>query len=105
MEFNTGVVAKDMLVGKVTCLFKKGDPMSLENYRSIFVLPILSKVLEKLIFKRVMNPLEHHNYLTGSQHGFRTQCSTEEALHFSWYVSWEVGCTVYTFVYFTEAME
>ena len=34
--------------GKVTPIFKSGDPAMLDNYRPITVIPILSKVLEKL---------------------------------------------------------
>ena len=80
LSINTGVVPKDMLVGRVTSPFKKGDPMNVQNFKPISVLPILSKVLEKLIYKRVMNHLEHNNYLTDSQYGFRSQCCTEGAL-------------------------
>ncbi len=34
--------------GKVTPIFKKGDPQLLENYRPISTLPIFGKVFEKL---------------------------------------------------------
>ena len=80
LSMNNGVVPRDMLVGKVTTIFKSGDPMQMSNYRPISILPVLSKVLEKLIYSRVMNHLQKYNYLTRSQYGFRTGCSTEGAL-------------------------
>ena len=43
----TGVVPVKMLVGKITCIFKSGDPKNIANYRPVSILPVLSKILEK----------------------------------------------------------
>ena len=51
-----------------------------ENYRPISLLPILSKLLEKNMAKRLMSFLEENGLLSSSQHGFRPHLSIETAL-------------------------
>ena len=60
--------------------FKSGDPDSVSNYRPICLLPILSKILEKVIAIQLMDYLESNKLLTNAQHGFRPNLSTETAL-------------------------
>ena len=50
------------------------------NYRPISLLITTSKVLEKLIYKRVYSFLETNNILFFSQYGFRTKRSCEQAI-------------------------
>ena len=59
----------------------KGKSMDLTiNYHPISLLISTSKVLEKLIYKRVYSFLETNNILFSSQYGFRTKCSCEQAI-------------------------
>ena len=44
------------------------------------MLPVLSKILERLVHSRVMTHLTQYNYLTAAQYGFRAMRSTEGAL-------------------------
>ena len=64
----------------VTPFFKGGDRDDITNYRPISILPILSKVLEKVVATQLMEYLESNNLLSQSQHGFRPHLSTETAL-------------------------
>lgn len=61
-------------------VFKKGDPSLMANYRPITILPLFSKLIEKLIVIRLMNYLNKFNILTPHQFGFRSNYSTEHAL-------------------------
>ena len=63
-------------------LFKAENPHLFNNYRQISILPIISKIFEKLIHKRLNKYLEHHKILYKYQFGFRERHSTELALHF-----------------------
>lgn len=65
---------------RVSVLFKNGDINNVSNYRPISVLPIFSKVLEKIIAARLTKFLDKHNVITNSQFGFRKGRSTEAAL-------------------------
>ena len=64
----------------VVPVYKSGDVENINNYRPISLLPILSKVLEKIVANQLMSFLESHKLLSSSQHGFRGNLSTETAL-------------------------
>ena len=81
LSLSSGIVPGDMMIGRVVCIYKSDDPKNINNYRPISILPVLSQILEKLVYSQVMDHLVQHNYLSNSQYGFRTQCSTEGALH------------------------
>ena len=60
--------------------FKSGDPDEITNYRPISILPILSKIIEKVVANQLIDFLESNNLLSNTQHGFRRGLSTETAL-------------------------
>ena len=64
----------------VVPFFKNGDPDEVGNYRPISLLPILSKILEKIVSNQLIAYLENNNLLSHTQHGFRPRLSTETAL-------------------------
>ena len=67
-------------LAKVTALFKGGLESEVDNYRPISVLPILNKVLEKIIHQQLVHFLELHNILSKQQFGFRKKHSTSHAI-------------------------
>ena len=74
------MVPDDFEVAKVIPIYKKGLNTSLGNYRPISLLSIFNLILEKLIFKRLMNFIETQNILYSKQFGFRQKYSTTQAL-------------------------
>ena len=54
--------------------------MNPDNYRPISVIPTLGKILEKVVYSRLMHYLDEHNILTPFQSGFRPNYSTEDVL-------------------------
>ena len=50
-------------IAKVTPLFKSGDAEKVSNYRSISVLPVFSKILQRSIYSRIYKHLKNHNLL------------------------------------------
>lgn len=70
--------------GELVYFLKEGKPPELHtSYRPITLLPILGKIYEKLILKRINFYLHTTNVLSGLQHGFTDQHSTETALNTS----------------------
>jgi hypothetical protein len=59
-------------------IFKNGDK-NIANYRPISILPTFSKILEKIMYIRLMNHLETNNIVAAEQFGFRTSSSIEQA--------------------------
>ena len=80
LSLSSGKVPKNFKVGKVIPIFKKGDPHTFSNYRPITLLPCFSKILEKLIYTRLLNHIKKHNLLNDSQYGFRNNSSCDHAL-------------------------
>lgn len=69
---------------KVTPLYKSGAKSDLKNFRPISVLPVVSKVLERLIHNQLASYFDENNLLCRFQSGFRKKRSTETAVtHFA----------------------
>jgi hypothetical protein len=69
-----------MKIASVVPIFKAGDVCNINNYRPISILPLLSKLFEKLMKIRVMSFLNQHNILSNHQFGFRSGSSTSDAI-------------------------
>ena len=69
-----------MKIARVIPLFKSGDPISFSNYRPVSVLPSFSKILERLMYKRLLSFINKCNLLYRYQFGFRTNHSPNLAL-------------------------
>ena len=54
---------------------------SLPNYRPISQLPVISKILEKVICKLITDCLTQHNLNVPNQHAFHPKHSTETVLN------------------------
>ena len=69
-----------MKCAKVVPLHKSGEVSILDNYRPISLLPVISKVLERIVYNTVTNHLTKHEILYHRQYGFRRQHSTSDAV-------------------------
>ena len=65
---------------KVIPVYKKGSQMEFSNYRPISIIPVVSKVFERLLNKQVINYLEENSLFSICQFGFRKGFSTIEAV-------------------------
>ena len=61
---------------KVIPIFKKGNRTIVSNYRPISLLPTMSKVLEKIMYNRVISFLNKLDFFYKHQYGFRKKYST-----------------------------
>ena len=80
LSLEEGIFPDDLKAAKVTPIFKAGDENDFGNYRTISVLSCFSKMLEKIMYKRLFNPLSEHNLLYQKQLGFQQGHSTEHAI-------------------------
>ena len=59
-------------IAKILPLYKNGDKTEPDNYRPISLLSCISKLFEKLIFKRISNFAAKNNLIDKHQFGFRS---------------------------------
>ena len=76
----TGVFPDELKVAKVIPLFKSGNMNDMSNYRPVSILPTLSKIFEKLIYKRFYKFFEDNAIIYNYQFGFRQSHSTIHAI-------------------------
>ena len=77
LTIQQNVIPGEWKKAKVTPLHKSGSRDDPRNYRPISVLPVVSKVLERLIQKQLASFFDDHNFLCKLQSGFRRMHSTE----------------------------
>ena len=80
LSFERGIFPMSLKVASVTPIHKKGDSLDCNNYRPVSFKSNLSKLIEKLVHKRLRNFLEKHKLLYGHQHGFQKKHSTNHVL-------------------------
>ncbi len=76
-----GIFPDILKIARVIPLYKSGDRNDITNYRPISLLPVLSKIFEKLIHSRLTSFLDKNNVLYRKQFGFRKRHSTIHALN------------------------
>lgn len=76
----TGTVPQVLKRADVRPLFKGGDTTISKNYRPVSLLPIVSKLLEKVVQEQLRSHLERHHALPPCQFAYRNNHSTEDAL-------------------------
>ena len=79
LSLETGNFPQQWKVAKISPLLKSGSTTNFDNYRPISVLSIVSKVIEKIVHKQLMNFLDENKLLSTRQFGFRAKMSTELA--------------------------
>ena len=79
MALHSREFPQEWKAAKIIPLHKSGSTKSFDNYRPISVLPMVSKVIEKIVRKQLMNFLDKNKLLSTRQFGFRAKMSTELA--------------------------
>ena len=71
-----GIFHECFKTAKIIPIFKSGDSNSTVNSRSISMLPLLSKIFEKLMCARLESYLKSNNMFCTNQFGFRKNSNT-----------------------------
>ena len=80
ISLSTGIVPNNMKVAKVVPIFKTGEANLFNNYRPISLLPAFSKIIEKIVVRKLMSFLENTKQLHRHQYGFRKGHSTTQPI-------------------------
>ena len=76
LSFSSGKVPDVWKIGNIVPLPKEGDKSKVSNLRPITLLPVIGKLLEKVVNKRLKDYLEGQHLLDVNQGGFRQGQST-----------------------------
>ena len=80
LSLDTGVYVDDWKRARVIPIYNSEDRRKCENYRPISILPIVSKIFEKEVFRQLYGYLSSNSLLSSFQSGFRPKRSTLSAL-------------------------
>ena len=73
---------KSLKLAQIIMMPKPGkNPMDVSSYRPISLLPIISKVLEKLFLKKINKDLNPQDWIPHHQFGFRQAHSAVQQCH------------------------
>lgn len=75
-----GVFPDALKIAKISPIYKNKSKTDIKNYRPISVLPVLSKVYEKIFYARLYTHFVSNNLLSQNQFGFQAFRNTEHAL-------------------------
>ena len=79
-SIDEGLFPEPLKIAKVTPLYKSGKKTNTDNYRSISVLPVISKIFERVMFDRLYGYFTKEKLLYNKQFGFRSGYNTIYAL-------------------------
>ena len=79
-SLSSGKVPRQWKIANVCAILKKGNPQSVSNYRPIYLLSIVSKLLERVLHKYIFNFLRSSKSFTPSKSGFIPNDSTVNQL-------------------------
>ncbi len=80
MSLEQGTVPDPMKLTKVIPIYKAKSKIEFSNYRPISMLSNISKILEKVVHRRLYSFMTKHNILYDNQFGFRPKHSTIDAI-------------------------
>ena len=69
-----------MKIAKVLPLYKSGERSTMDHYRPISLLPLFSKILERIMHTRLYKHFESNKLFYGKQFGFRKNCGVDYGL-------------------------
>ena len=78
---STGIFPDRLKFSEVKPLYKEGDKTEFSNYRPISLHTSFSKIIEKIIYKRLYFHLINNNILVNENFGFREKFSPEMATY------------------------
>ena len=80
LSFSTGIMPEKLKIARVIPIFKKGQRDDISNYRPISLLSVFNKIIETIVYNRLIKFIEKNELLFSNQFGFRTSHSTTHAI-------------------------
>ena len=71
ISLQRGEFPDQLKIAKLVPIYKSDDKQLVNNYRPISILPFFPKILEKLMYNRLLNYINDNKVLVDNQYGFR----------------------------------
>ena len=78
-SLKNGIFPSKLKIANVNPIYKKDDETLFTNYRPISLLPVISKIFERIMYNQVFDFFTKNKLFYKSQYGFRKGHSTEFA--------------------------
>ena len=76
-----GYFPHELKSGCITPIHKSGDKTSTKNYRPVCSLSSISKIIEKVVYNRMIKYIDKNEILSPKQYGFRKKWGQRQHLH------------------------
>jgi hypothetical protein len=80
LSLSTGYFPDQLKIAKVKPLYKKGLDTDVGNYRPVSLISVFSKIIEKIMHKRLLSFLSNYSIINNKLHGFCKGKSTNTAI-------------------------
>ena len=80
MSISERIVPDELKIAKLIPVHKSNGKGDISNYRPISLLPSISKILGKVIYKMTFHFIQSNKILNNNQYGFREKYSTINAI-------------------------
>ena len=108
-SLSVAVVPSDWRNAVIIPVLKKGFAGSVTNYRPISLTSVISKIMERVISRKITEYLVSNNLLSDAQHGFlkeRSTCTNLLECMNDWTLNIDLGCnTVIIYIDFAKAFD
>ena len=82
LSISSNIFPKNCKIAKIKPIYKKGSKLEAVNYRPISLLPLISKIFEKLMHDQLQMYINKCNLTYKFQSGFRSNFSTDTCLSY-----------------------
>ncbi|PNF26089.1 hypothetical protein B7P43_G04923 [Cryptotermes secundus] len=80
LSFSSGYFPDQLKIAKVKPLYKKGCTATVDNYRPVSLISVFSKIIEKIMHRRLLSFINKYSIINNKQHGFCKGKSTHTAI-------------------------
>ena len=109
LSLMTGIFPVELKIANLVPIFKSGDNMVFSNYRPVSMVPIFSKLLERLVYNRLIEFINDdkllYDFLFGFQRGKSSQLAVIMLLDKITEAPENKECVVGTFLDFFESIQ
>ena len=109
ISLDKGEIPLEMKIAVIRPIFKGGAKTALDNYRPISILPIIEKILEEIMSRRLNSFMDKNKIIHSSQYGFQSNKSINKLIgDFSGYINTGLSKNQHSlilFIDFTKAFD